>query len=81
MKQYNQVICFCCDAVMENMHYPSINKKSYVYVHPTGGLHFQTYGHYGSTVFDPVDGASIDIAICDACVSKRITKIYGTGNI
>lgn len=80
MKTYDKINCFCCDKELDNMHYESRNKESYVYVHPMGGLHFQTYGHYGSTVFDPMDGSSLDIAICDECVMLRKEKIRGTGN-
>jgi hypothetical protein len=36
--------------------------------HPMNGLEFVTYGHYGSTVFDPMDGSSLVINICDECV-------------
>lgn len=78
MKEYDKIACFCCDKLLDNMHYESRN--SYVYVHPMGGLHFQTHGHYGSTVFDPMDGSSLDIAICDDCVKARKDKIRGTGN-
>ena len=77
MKKYDTIACFCCDKSMENMHYKS--RDSYVYVHPMSGLHFQTYGHYGSTVFDPIDGSSLDIAICDECIKQRKDRIRGTG--
>lgn len=40
--------------------------------HPIGGLEFITYGHYGSTVFDPVNGDSLHVVICDTCVSKEL---------
>ena len=71
--------CFCCDKELQNMHYGSRLKDSYVYVHPMGGLHFQSFGHYGSTMFDPMDGTSIDIAICDECIKLRRDKIRGNG--
>lgn len=77
MKETDKIACFCCDKLLDNMHYEM--KDRYVYVHPMGGLHFQTYGHYGSTVFDPMDGSSLDIAICDDCVKKNYNRIRGTG--
>jgi hypothetical protein len=79
MKEYDTIACFCCDKVMENMHYESRLNDSYVYVHPIDGLHFQTRGHYGSTMFDPMDGSSLDIAICDDCIKQRAERIRGTG--
>lgn len=37
---------------------------------PSGGLAFQTTGHYGSAFFDPMDGSRLEIAVCDQCVSQ-----------
>lgn len=40
-------------------------------VQPSKGLVFTTYGHYGSTYFDPLDGVSfIQIIVCDVCLNK-----------
>jgi hypothetical protein len=77
MLTFNTILCFKCEKLLDNEHYKSGNK--YVYVHPMGGLHFQSHGHYGSTVFDPMDGSSIDIAICDECLKQHKNKIYGEG--
>lgn len=35
---------------------------------PSEGLHFNTTGAYGSTSFDPMDGSSLNIIICDDCI-------------
>lgn len=35
---------------------------------PHGGTAFHTGGHYGSTVFDPMDGTSLELNICDKCL-------------
>ena len=43
------------------------------------GLHFRTYGHYGSTIFDPMDGTYLDVAICDECIMKNLNKVRGNG--
>ena len=40
--------------------------------HPSGGLEFITYGHYGSTVFDPMNGDSLHLVICDDCVKNEL---------
>ena len=84
MKTDSTVICFCCDKVMSNWEYegrPGNGGTSYIRVHPMGGLHFETYGHYGSRVFDPMDGkgTKLDIAICDECIIAGVKKVYGTG--
>lgn len=79
MLTFDTILCFKCEKLLDNKHYQSKLKDSYVYVHPMSGLHFQSYGHYGSTVFDPMDGSSLDIAICDECLKKHKHKIYGSG--
>lgn len=43
-------------------------------LHPSGGLHFFTYGHYGSTVFDPLDGSTLNIFVCDNCLTRKKDK-------
>lgn len=44
---------------------------------PSGGTAFQTRGHYGSTVFDPMDGSMLEIAVCDDC----LTGASGRGQV
>lgn len=41
---------------------------------PIGGLSFHTYGHYGSSFFDPMDGSAIQIAVCDKCLQSADGK-------
>jgi hypothetical protein len=36
---------------------------------PGGGLEFLSQGHYGTTVFDPMDGTFIAINVCDKCLA------------
>lgn len=76
--------CFCCGKQMGNWIYDSPRRdgtKTRVTVHPMGGLHFQTYGHYGSRIFDPMDGkgTTLDVAICDECIIANIKRLHGTG--
>lgn len=76
------IACFCCDKQMSNWIYDSPRPDGTnirVTVHPMGGLHFQTYGHYGSRVFDPMDGTALDIAICDECIIANVERLHGTG--
>ena len=65
--------CFKCDKELENWNYRNI------LVHPMKGLHFLTYGHYGSSFFDPMDGSTLNIAICDECVETNKHKIIPLG--
>lgn len=39
---------------------------------PYGGAEFFTYGHYGSTIFDPMDGSKIILNICDGCIGLAL---------
>lgn len=40
-----------------------------------GGTCFDTPGHYGSTAFDPDDGTSLSIAVCDPCLVARSDRV------
>lgn len=35
---------------------------------PLDGVAFQSYGNYGSRVFDPMDGTFLEIYVCDDCL-------------
>lgn len=60
----NEQICKClkCGTVLENI------QEGRPYIQPLDGLAFMTYGHYGSTIFDPMDGTWLEIAVCDKCL-------------
>ena len=78
-KTYNDIDCIACGKTLDNLQYEMRDGKQ-VEVHPMGGLHFRTYGHYGSTIFDPIGtGESLDVAICDLCIMKNLDKVRGTG--
>lgn len=79
MKTENTIDCIVCGKSLDNLDYEMRNGKR-VEVHPMGGLHFRTYGHYGSTIFDPMGtGEYLDIAICDLCVMKNLDEVRGNG--
>lgn len=61
--------CFKCDKEMENI----MEEDG---LQPIGGLAFITAGHYGSAVFDPMDGSCIEIAICDDCIEYAAQAIH-----
>lgn len=62
----DRLTCIRCEKQMEN-----INPKG---VQPNDGLAFHSYGHYGTTFFDPMDGTCIQIVVCDECL-KRADEI------
>lgn len=41
---------------------------------PNGATAFWTAGHYGSTVFDRMDGSTLNINICDDCLRETGRK-------
>ena len=63
--------CFVCEKVLEN----------YSQNQPDNGLCFKSYGHYGTTYFDPMDASYLEINICDDCLVRNEKKIlYLTPN-
>jgi len=42
--------------------------------HPVHGIEFTTYGHYGTTVFDPMDASELIVNICDPCMVEAIEQ-------
>jgi hypothetical protein len=57
------VPCIVCGKVLEEAMSDTDNQ-------PYKATTFVTYGHYGSTFFDPMDGSSIEINVCDDCLEK-----------
>lgn len=51
--------CIVCRQSLRNLHMPN---------QPSGGVEFSSPGHYGTTVFDPMDGSVIAVNICDGCL-------------
>jgi len=77
-KTYTIIPCIVCNKDLDNINY--VGKHGPVEVYPMKGLHFRTYGHYGSTIFDPMgNGKSLDVAICDHCIMQNLDKVRGTG--
>lgn len=76
----NTIGCMVCGKELNNLDYEMRSTGKRVEVHPMGGLHFRTYGHYGSSIFDPIGtGEYLDIAICDLCIMKNLDKVRGNG--
>ena len=69
-QENNPVIhCICCEEEMVNASYMYPEGKAEV--HPEYGTVFQSYGNYGSTVFDPMDGSIAEICICNDCLENK----------
>lgn len=58
--------CIVCGKVLESAMPDDV---PYGGNQPSGGTAFQTHGHYGSTVFDPMNGFYLEITVCDACLA------------
>jgi hypothetical protein len=80
MKTETKIDCIACGKELDNLEYTIRSNGTKVEVHPMSGLHFRTYGHYGSTIFDPMGtGEYLDVAICDVCIMKNLDKVRGSG--
>lgn len=65
--------CIVCNKEVENWDvYPEEETQ----VHPIDGTVFRTYGHYGSTVFDPMDASYLEVVFCDECLKSRMERTY-----
>ena len=56
--------CIVCNCRLENV-FPTCENQ------PSDGVAFRSYGHYGSTVFDPSDGTFVEMNICDDCLKTK----------
>jgi hypothetical protein len=59
-------VCIACRKQMKNYMSGGLQ--------PDGGIAFYSKGHYGSTIFDPMDGSYLEIVACDECVSKAAAE-------
>lgn len=66
--------CIVCNAELEN--WDEIYPEDKPTVHPMGGTAFRTYGHYGSSVFDPMDASYLEVVVCDPCLRNRMERTY-----
>lgn len=65
--------CIICGRTLENVGNADMNQ-------PSGGTAFTSQGHYGSTVFDPMDGTFLEINICDddlRAAAKKGQVLFG----
>jgi hypothetical protein len=70
-----KVTCIRCDIELEN-----IERHRKDTVQPYDGIAFNSRGHYGSGIFDPMgEPEYLELVICDVCVMENLDKIHGTG--
>lgn len=60
--------CLVCSRVLKNVCSQEDNQ-------PYGGTEFRTYGHYGSTFWDSLDGEELVLNICDSCLRGRQDRL------
>ncbi|NMM98074.1 hypothetical protein G1C97_1023 [Bifidobacterium sp. DSM 109959] len=48
------------------------NDRSFL---PNGAMELCSYGHYGTTFFDPCDGTQVAALICDECMEERSSRL------
>lgn len=73
-----KICCIVCLAEVKNWNSEHHDENV---VHPIGGTAFRTYGHYGSSVFDPMDASYLDIVVCDQCLKERMVHAYEGVNV
>lgn len=70
MKTKIEMHCICCDAGLESVHEDADCQ-------PKDGVCASSFGNYGSTAFDSIDGKEeIFFFVCDTCLRNRKHRIY-----
>lgn len=64
MSHIAQLPCIICHKQLEY----ALGRRTADTNQPSGGIACTTQGHYGSTVFDPMDASFLEINICDKCM-------------
>jgi len=78
MAIYKHCYCVKCNKKLKNLNIDLDNN-----LQPMGGIAFITYGHYGTTFFDPMNGDRLQIVICDECLKtldKKKKLVYNISN-
>lgn len=72
---HKAVSCIICEKELENIVCQDENVNQ-----PSDAIACETFGHYGATAFDPMDGSFLEFNICDAClVSKAKSNLILIG--
>lgn len=62
--------CFTCGKILLNIWADQEDWNQ-----PSEGTEFITYGHYGSTFWDSLDGEQLVLNICDNCLRKNTKRL------
>ena len=62
----NKLFCIVCEKELKNYMLDGVQ--------PSEGVCFNTSGHYGSTVFDPMNASKLEICVCDKCLLDKSQK-------
>jgi hypothetical protein len=62
MTRHSPLNCARCDREVEAVDDDYVNS-------PYKATAFTTHGHYGSTIFDPMNGCYLEINLCDECIA------------
>lgn len=60
--------CFKCGKTLLNAFQEPENQ-------PSEGTEFRTYGHYGSTFWDSLDGEELVLNVCDDCLRANTDRL------
>lgn len=76
----NELKCIKCGTQPK----PAFSDDHKIINHPHGATVFTTHGHYGSTVYDSINGNEyIEITVCDSCLveaaqNDRVLECFTT---
>ncbi len=66
--------CICCEKELQPV---TVDEDCY---QPFDGLVCETFGNYGSTVFDPIEpeyrGSCLMFFLCDSCLTVKKNIVY-----
>lgn len=71
-KKPSTLPCIVCGEKLKTVQGMEADDK--VVNQPAHGLTFTAGGQYGCQVFDPMDGSTLEINICDDCMKKAAKK-------
>ena len=61
--------CIACGRELTQVMKEAVSNQPWV------GTAFKSYGHYGSTAFDPMNGHFIEINVCDLCLITHTERV------
>lgn len=67
---HSKLRCIVCDGGL----LPAFEELNSV--QPTQGVVCHTYGNYGSTAFDPLDGSYLLFLVCDDCLVRKKKSLF-----